>query len=285
MKLWGNPRSSDYDTIVTLADNAKHVNRFFVQLPSRIVKLSIYVDGLGPNAAGIGLLRAVIYDTNGNKLAEGEEVQVPSGQQQGWVDLPISVPGGVVLPSAGYYDFGTLRGGHAEVMRAYRFDNHGQGGRSNADAYNDGASNPFGAATLDAHQIALFATYVLDWAAPNVADLHIGRYGFATAQAEFGRSGVDPRRRRVNLGWHGTSKDPERGSFAIVRSGSDAAALLGERIRVTTFISGKPRSVRAYVHNERDLEEDVDVSLTRMLFLHVGLFSVDNVPAIVEVLA
>jgi hypothetical protein len=285
MRIWGNPRSTGYDEIILLAPNTKRVNRHHVQWSSRIVKLSIYTDGLGPNSAGIGRLKGIVYDSLGNKLAEGSEVEIPAGMQPSWVDLPIPVAGGVELAAAGYYDFGTLRGGDANVIRAYSFEDFGLGGRSNADAYSDGASDPFGAATTDASQIALFATYVREWAAPSVPDMHLARYGFATAQNEFGRSGVDPKRTRLSLGWHGTALDPERGSFAVVRTGSPATKFLGERVRVTTYIGGKPRSIRAYVHNEAALEEDVDLSLTRPLFLYVGFFSVDNVPAIVEVLA
>lgn len=48
-----------------------------------------YMDGLGPGDDTP--VRALAYDTSGNLAGTGSTVIVKSGQQPGWVDLPISI--------------------------------------------------------------------------------------------------------------------------------------------------------------------------------------------------
>lgn len=152
------------------------------------------------------------------------------------------------------------------------------------DAFDDGASVAFGFSFPDPRVLSIFGTYVLPWVPEQVPALHTARLGFQTAQARLGRLGQVGERRVVALGWHGTSVDDERGSVAIVRPGSELADdLVGTFVRVSP-LADRRRSVIAFVHASSDeLDEDVDMSLSRRTFMAVGLLSEDLLDGVIEV--
>jgi hypothetical protein len=158
--------------------------------------------------------------------------------------------------------------------------------RHNSDAYADGASDPFGAETVDTVALSLFASYVRGWEPETVPDLYLGSLGFVSAQREFAKAGATRPKTVLSLGWHGTFKDPERTGFAVIRTESKHADLLGERVRVTTRVEGVQRSVLVYVHNEVEMDDDsIDLSLTRRAFMQVGFLSYEKLDGTVEVMA
>jgi hypothetical protein len=126
------------------------------------------------------------------------------------------------------------------------------------------------------------------WVPPDAPDLIYARYGFPEAQhvLEIGNPLTEARLDRPRLrgvcGWHGTSTDPERGSFCIVKTSTEFAALVGERVKITTRSVRTPRSVVAYVHEEGDILDDL--SVTRRLFMALALLSDDTVNVAVEVI-
>lgn len=130
-------------------------------------------------------------------------------------------------------------------------------------------------------EIAMFATYFQDALSPAISDIQIGRYPFAEAQAIFGE---DPPQEGTSsvatCSWHGTILNPERGSFCVVQRGGRFADLVGDRVRVSTFTG---RAVNAYVIAEAELEDDI--SLTRRLFMELGLLSADDLNVRIEILS
>lgn len=112
-------------------------------------------------------------------------------------------------------------------------------------------------------------------------DMSLARLPFRTAQALLLAAPVrDGAAVRLMTEWHGTDTDPERGSFVLVREGSEwADTLLGERLRITYF----DRSVFAYCHQTADLDDDV--SVTRRLYGALTTLSTTSLPVLVEVVA
>lgn len=127
----------------------------------------------------------------------------------------------------------------------------------------------------------IFATYFEEAPVPAISDIQIGRYPFAEAQAVFGE---DPPQEGTSsvatCSWHGTILNPERGSFCVVQRGGRFADLVGDRVRVSTFTG---RAVNAYVIAEAELEDDI--SLTRRLFMELGLLSADDLNVRIEILS
>lgn len=102
-----------------LAADTKRVVRYTVAVPVNVVKLSVYVDGLG-SGSGDQAMRGIIYGSDGSLIAQGDEVIVHDGQTVGWVDLPFSVfSGGVRLSGGADYDLGVLGGTNSKSARVY----------------------------------------------------------------------------------------------------------------------------------------------------------------------
>lgn len=99
-----------------------------------------------------------------------------------------------------------------------------------------------------------------------------GRRAFATAQALFAGGPVAPSQ-RLGVGWHGTSVNPETGSFAVVQRNAGLDDLIGEIVRITS----NGRVVFAYVLDDADVP--VQVSVTRRLFLVLNRLTIDALPA------
>jgi hypothetical protein len=153
----------------------KAVNRFALTEAGSISKLSIYADGNG-GPTGTGVMKGVVYADAGGQpgalLATSNEVSIASGAAAGWRDLVFGAP---VSLSAGNYFVGVLVGGTANVIRE-TYDVQTGIMRYNADAYADGASNPYGTATTFNNKMSLYATYTT--AAKT--------FGYATVGASWG---------------------------------------------------------------------------------------------------
>lgn len=123
----------------------------------------------------------------------------------------------------------------------------------------------------------------------NVPDDYLARLPWDVAQAALGSAGtIAASRQTAVAGWHGTSTDPEAGSFCIVRSDGPLADLVGERVRVTYRVGTLARAVALFCHDEQDFgaaAADEDISLTRRAFMALAPLALDSVTVEVEVLA
>lgn len=270
------------DTLATMDINTKRVAGFAIPAPQRVVKLSLACDG-GGTGAPTAKVRGVIYQSD-VLIAMGDEVTVQANDPLRWVDLPFlgAYPDGVLVPS-GSVELGAICGGDANVLRVAQIDPQSPGGRFNADSYADGASNPFGSTSPLTATMSIFATASPTWQPRDLIDPAVlARLGWLTAQ-ELLESGVlvtptfD-----TSATWHGTSVDPNRGSFAVVRAGSDLAGLVGQRLKVTTRRTN-PRSCFVYVFQAISTL-DADLSLARRAFAELELLAADSVDVHVEVL-
>lgn len=281
--LYGETRIGD--TILGMATDTKRVSGFTLPTAQRIVKLSVACDGLGGAAPTlVARMRGVVYQAN-VLLAVGDEARVTSGDPLAWVDLPFSagVPGGFVA-GAGAVELGAIFGGDGGVLRIAQIDPQAPGGRANADPYVDGPTNPFGTATALTSQMSVFATTVATWTPrPNTLTEIVARLAFPDAQALMeGQTVADAAVYDTTAGWHGTVKDSNKGSFAVVRSAGPLAGLVGKRVRVTSR-THRTRSVIVYVFGTvSDL--DPDISLARRAFAALDLLTADSLDVHVEVL-
>lgn len=240
--------------------------------------VSAYLDSLG-GTSGVALVRAVVYDATGKLLGYGSEVPVPSGIGAAWMQFPLwdETPGGVPLPLSDDAYLGLHVGGVGGVLRVYG-DEDGSGFRA-SDSYSDGAPATLPATSGD-QRPALTIPYVSPWVPPAAVELAwYARLPFPEAQVFLGSTGPTERYRRVSCGWHGASFNAEQGSFALARTGSDLAALVGDKIAVTY----RGKTVYAYVMGEGDLIEDL--SLTRRLFQALAPLATYELSVGVEVLA
>lgn len=112
-------RSKPGATPTALAADTKLVSRFQFVGPTRLPKITIYLDGLG-GGVGQQVARGVVYGSNDVLLGSGDEIIVKAGKAAGWVDLTFrKVSGGVLLPDSGYYDLGIHVGATSNVIRVY----------------------------------------------------------------------------------------------------------------------------------------------------------------------
>jgi hypothetical protein len=116
VKILGTPIKGDQ--IFEVPADTKRVARYLSPVTARVVKLTLYCDGLG-SGVGDQVLRGVIYEVTGALVAEGDEVVIHDGQQPAWVDLPLTAyPGGVeIVPLR--YDLGYLAGQVSLSARVY----------------------------------------------------------------------------------------------------------------------------------------------------------------------
>jgi hypothetical protein len=151
-------------------------------------------------------------------------------------------------------------------------------GRTNADTYLDGASNPFGIASITTTDISIYGSYYFPWR-PRMPEpeIELARLPYDIAQSILGETGAKPStRQRVVLGWHGTGLDPERGSVAVVPPGGKLALLVGKRVRFTYRGGTVPRFVVAYVSAAvLGIPDDEDISVSRRTFLALSPLTID----------
>lgn len=272
------------DTITLVDTGTKRVAGFGVGAAQRFAKLSLCCDGNGGAAPNLrALVRAVVYQSD-NLVGYGDEVIVNSGDPLKWVDLPFWTqnPGGLTAPP-GTTELGIHVGGDASVLRVAQFDPLTPGGRWNADAYANGPATPFGTATSLTANMSIFATTSADWVPLDGTDPAIlARTAWPTAQMLLDSGVLVSPTFDTAATWHGTSVDPNRGAFAVVKAGGPLADLVGERIKVTT-VGVRPRSVLVYVF-AAVTALDADLSLARRAFSELELLAADDVDVHVEVL-
>lgn len=268
---------------VELNADVKYAARFNLAESGNVSKASVYLDGLG-SGSGAQVAKVAIYDASNVFVGESEEVTVTDGQAGGWVDFPFVGTKGKLALLAGDYFLAVHGGAAANTIRLYGSDPNGMGGKWNADTYSDGSSDPFGAETTVTSDFAAFVTYFKPWVPPDETDLYFARLPFAEAQKALGGGPVSRSARPVVVGWHDTFTDPELGSNALVRDGSDLAPLLGERVRITIHGTASPRVVYAYVHGLMPSDSDEDLSVTRLLYSRLSTLADDSIAAIVELI-
>jgi hypothetical protein len=139
------------------ASDRKRANRYALAAAGSLSKLSIY---LAPTAtAGQQLLKGVVYADSGGApgalLGVTEQLTFKSTSSAGWYDMSFSSP---LKLAAGNYWLGVITGATWGVA-GYRYDSVAGSRDYNSNVYTAGPSNPFGAVTLDAEQVSLYATY------------------------------------------------------------------------------------------------------------------------------
>ena len=272
-------------TSYPLAADTKRVARVEFGAEQLVTKLTAYLDGLGVTGGGQAqAARAVIYNEAGVLVAQGSEVLIPSAAPVGWYDFPFDPATAGARVTAGLYDLGLIVGGLTDLIRIKGDASSARGGKWNADTYGDGAAAAFGAPTVVASDLSIFATGAAIWEpSEDETDFYYSRLPMAEAQAELGEETPAPNPLYLaQVGWHHTRLDPEWGTFAIVNDEGPLIGLLGERVKVTVRAGTVERSVICYVHNYGELDEDI--SLTRRCFFELGLLSEDSLEATVEVL-
>lgn len=268
----GVPVERDTDT--------KRVSRFLVPLDGYIVKLTLWLDGLG-SGVGDQVHKAVVYGSGGELRGEGVETTVKDGQAAWWTDFLFSTP--VAVTAGEEIDFGLLSGPAANTTRVWELAADGAGGRWNANTYTAGAVDPFGASTPLAGRVCGFVTHSIGWKPPeNMDDFYYARLPFAESQEIFsvGSLAISPIF-NVDCGWYGQDLDDELGAFAIVQEGGKYESLLGERVQIRRR-DDSTRVVHAFVHDRYPLLEPIAV--TRRLFLALGYLAADSFPVSVRVM-
>lgn len=157
--------------------------------------------------------------------------------------------------------------------------------RTAVDAYADGASATFGASTVSATRYSIFTDTFDTYTPPaDETESYYGRLPLQEAQPKLSETAVEPGSyTSVNCTWHGQVIDPERGSFILVRAGSDLEDRIGRRVRIT--VRGKrAKNVVGFVHGVAPLDERDDISVPRRLFMELSLPGFDRAPVIVETL-
>ncbi|HWW91136.1 MAG TPA: hypothetical protein VNY35_10200, partial [Solirubrobacteraceae bacterium] len=109
--------------------------------------------------AGQQVLKGLIYADSSNApgalLGVTEQVTFKSTNTAGWYDFVFSAP---VKLAAGNYWLGVMNGGSAGIT-SFRYDTVSASRDYNANSYSAGPTNPFGAPTIDAEQMSIYATY------------------------------------------------------------------------------------------------------------------------------
>lgn len=280
MKILGHTTRRDATAANALADT-KYALDAVAPVDAEAIKLSAYLDGLGPSS-GEQVLRGFIIDVTANTIEVTDEVVVEDDAEAIWVDLTFAERVPVVAGST--YRIGLAFGDSDTCARLY-LDGTTDGKRK-ADTYSDGTVTTFSSPTAIGEP-AVFATYITPATTPepNEDDAYYARRAFDSAQAVLGSTGaVLGSRTNGSCGWHGTWLDPEPqgGSFAIVQEDGPMAEMVGDRVRIST---SDGRSVAAYVHRAMDLDADGDdISVSRRLFAELGLLAQESLSVQVEVL-
>lgn len=157
-------------------------------------------------------------------------------------------------------------------------------GRENADEYDNGATPVFGVGIETTYDLSATVLVMNDYV-PGQSDWdYLARLPFHEAQDALSAGGAPTAGSRAQVGWYGVPLDPEQGSFAVVRSGGPFAALVGKRVRVS-YQGVEARTIYAYVRAAIDrVEDDVDIALTRMLFVRLAPLPDDFVIGQVDVM-
>ena len=255
------------------------LSEFTVDEDCLISKLSAYIDGGGP-VNGDQELRAVIYSSDDDLVAQSPIVVINDLQGVQWVDFIFDAP---VSVTAGNYALGLHTGGPSTAARYYT-SGSGTNLSTTTDAFSGGAGSTV-SPSYSSGELAIYATFAYAWTPPFEDDLYLANLGYPSAQQALGTAEADPRtKQRVYASWHGTFVDPQPqgASLALVQQGGKLSSLLGERVRV----SNDNRSTVVFIHRELDLDldDDTQISLSRRAWQALGRLSEDSLLVTVEVI-
>lgn len=117
---------------------------------------------------------------------------------------------------------------------------------------------------------------------PTELEIMYGRRAFPVAQQLLAGLGTPQRTLSpVTIGWHDTSLSDESGSFCVVDAAGDQLELIGE---VLSFTALNEREVFAYCLGSAGLPDGIDISVSRRVFLGLGLLALESLQVVVEVL-
>lgn len=140
-------------------------------------------------------------------------------------------------------------------------------------------------ASLTPGEAALLATVFEPYAPPTEANLFdIARLPYAEAQAILAAGGKRGHTIFTSCGWHGTSADPRRGSYALVSPYGPLAGTAGQVVRITPQEGIGAKTIYAYVLSDQAAIEDDPLTVTRTLFQMIGLLTAYDLRVAVEVL-
>jgi hypothetical protein len=168
-----------------LAANFKDVSKYTAPQAGNVTKITVYLSGtagmggfgdglfgdglFGDSPGGSQVMRGVLYtDSAGSPsalLGTSNEVTIPSGQADGWVDFAFPTP---VAISAGAIWMGGIFGTTTGIINLTRETAAANTEAYNADTYSDGAANPFGTPTFASFLYSIYATYTLPTNAPTI---------------------------------------------------------------------------------------------------------------------
>lgn len=292
-----------------MAVGTKRASRYVLPFGGRIAKLSVLADTAG--AAGPVRVRGVVYDAVTLRLiAAGDEVVVPAGLPEGWLDLPFEVgfPAGVPVGASdirigvivgddglSVYEEpapintssgGVVTAGSFYGQAVYGVDTYGQSvnGFLNADPYGTGPSDPFGVAAPET-ELVVYATLFDAWVPPNAPEVLYARLPWPESQQVFSSTG--PRATTAtaaSLSWHGTRLDPERGAFCVAQTGGKFDQYLGERLMLETRGAGARRVAYVFVHNLID-GLDTDLSVPRRPWAELAVLGLDGLTVTATVMS
>lgn len=226
-------------------------------------KASMLFDGLGSSNGSITFTVAV-KDSGGATILTTGPATIEDGAAATWLDFEfdaVDLATLTALTTGNYTLAATVVAGNAASARAWVF--------------------PAGGESPDSDDPVLAFLTVFEPFAPVAGqnDFYAARLPFSEAQALLGAKGAKLAGAQFcTVGWHGTGRDPEQGSFAIVKIGGQLESLLGKVVRISMPGVGR-KPVYAFVHSEADIVQDITV--TRRLFHELGTLGEGQTAAVV----
>jgi hypothetical protein len=231
ISTFGRTSESNTTPSAGLAGDFKRASRFTLTEPATVKHLCAYLDGKG-GASGSQEVKLALYtDANGapaTRVFDTEYWSIGDGEAPRWI-CPTTFY--VAAIPAGKYWIAILSSGPGGIVRAFSTGS-AQNWYSNADSYDDGPSNPFGAGSLGTGTLAAYVRYYPESQVRNVGRTSIG------AQVSNGMIGNFKRASSFVM--------PERGKlFAITayldgRGSSTSSAFQSYRYVIYKDSSGVP---------------------------------------------
>jgi hypothetical protein len=155
---FGRTTSSGATPTAGLDADFKRASRITLTESATLKDMCVYLDGKG-GGSGLQSIQFALYsDVNGapgKKVVEGAGWTLDDTAAPQWICRPLS---SVQVIPAGQYWFAMLTSGPTDVIRAYG-NGSAQNLYTNADAYDDGPADTFGAANAAAGTLVAYVTY------------------------------------------------------------------------------------------------------------------------------
>lgn len=155
------------------------------------------------------------------------------------------------------------------------------------DSYADGTATIFGAWSRIEEPLCIFSDAFFPYEPPpDETESYYADLPFIEAEHKFAETRPMPgTAKRATCAWHGLMVDDERGARVVVRAGGEFEGLIGERVRIVpSFTHAGAPVVVGYVHAVADLDPRDDLSVTRRMFMDLGLLGLDRIEVVVETL-